>query len=158
MERLVTRPTPERAQRVLIIEDDPNDIKLLRLAFQDTPVADRLDIVRDGDEAIEYLTSTGRHDGRRDTRWPALIILDLNLPGRKGHEILRWLRWEAGVTQLPVIVLTSSVSPADVHRAYELGANSYLEKPTSHASMRELAEMVATYWLDLNVGGSLEDA
>lgn len=154
----MTSPTPERSPRILVIEDDANDAQLLRLAFRDTHVADRLDIVRDGDEAIEYLTATGRHNGRRDARWPALIILDLNLPGRKGHEILRWLRWEAGVTQLPVIVLTSSVRPADVHRAYELGANSYLEKPTSHASLRELAEMVATYWLDMNVGASFEDA
>lgn len=150
--------TPDtEPRRVLLIEDDPNDVLLMRRAFRHTQVEGRLDVVADGDEAIEYLTATGRHDQERRHRWPALIILDLNLPRRKGHDVLRWLRWEVGITQLPVVVLTSSLRPEDIQRAYELGANSYLRKPTRHEAMRRLAETVAGYWLDVNVGGPIGD-
>lgn len=151
--------TPDlEPRRILLVEDDPNDVLLMRRAFRDTRVEGLLDVVADGDEAIEYLAATGRHSEEKPHHWPALIILDLNLPRRKGHEVLRWLRREAGITQIPVVILTSSVRPEDVRQAYELGANSYLRKPTRHESTRALAETVARYWLEMNVGAPIGDA
>jgi len=135
-----------------VVEDDPNDVELLKRAFQGTAAEGRLEIVVDGDEAIEYLTATGRHGDGETHRWPALILIDLNLPRRKGHEVLRWIRWEAGVTQVPVVVLTSSDQPSDVQTAYGLGANSYLRKPARLSDLRALASTLSRYWLELNVG------
>lgn len=149
--------TPTSPARILLVEDDPDDAVLLERAFRRTEIADRLDVVHDGDEAIEYLTATGRYGARAHDGWPTLVIVDLTLPRRNGHEVVRWIRWEAGVTHLPVVVLTASERPGDIRRAYELGANSYLLKPSSSDELDDLARTLARYWLGMNVGGPADD-
>ena len=136
---------------ILLVEDDPNDVLLIRRAFERARVLNPLHVVGDGDEAVEYLSATGRHRDRAERGWPALVLLDLKLPRRSGHEVLRWIRWEAGLTDLPVVVLSSSTEQADVRRAYELGANSYLKKPASFDSLQELIRTLDLYWVMLNV-------
>ena len=85
-----------------------------------------------------------------------LVLLDLKLPRRNGHEVLRWIRTEAGMTELPVVVLTSSGETEDVRRAYALGANSYLKKPTAFEELQKLIETLDLYWLVLNVSGKVD--
>jgi len=103
-----------------------------------------------GEEALDYLAGGGGFADRGRHPFPALILLDLQLPRRSGHEVLEWLRGqEEGLRRLPVVVLTSSKEPRDVNRAYELGANSYLVKPVSFEALLELVKAVERYWLIL---------
>lgn len=145
--------TSHKDHPILLVEDDPNDVALMQRAFRRARVANRLDVVGDGDEAVEYLSGTGRHAERAGAAWPVLVLLDLKLPRRSGHEVLRWIRAEAGITELPVVVLTSSGESDDVRRAYALGANSYLKKPTAFEALQKLIEALDLYWLVLNVSG-----
>jgi CheY-like chemotaxis protein len=103
-----------------------------------------------GEEALEYLAGGGGFADRERHPFPALMLLDLQLPRRSGHEVLEWLRaQEAGLRRLPVVVLTSSREPSDVNRAYELGANSYLVKPVSFDALLDMLRVVERYWLAL---------
>ena len=140
---------------ILLVEDDPNDVALISRALKKARVLNPLHVVADGDEAVEYLTLTGRHaDDARD-HWPQLILLDLKLPRKSGHEVLRWIRWEAGITRVPVVVLTSSDNEADIKKAYDLGANSYLKKPARLEELQELMGTLDLYWLVLNQTGDI---
>ena len=103
-----------------------------------------------GEEAVEYLEGGGGFGDRGKHPFPALMILDLQLPRRSGHEVLEWLRaQEEGLRRLPVVILTSSREPRDINRAYELGANSYLVKPVSFDALLEMVQALEHYWLAL---------
>lgn len=137
--------------RILVIEDDETDGSVIAAVLEG--ICASCDLVTDGDEAVEYLTATGRYSGRAEEPWPDLILLDLGLPSRTGHNVLRWIRWEAGVTQTPVVVLTASHEPADIRQAYRFGANSYLLKPRGAEELARVAEAVVEYWLRWNISG-----
>jgi CheY-like chemotaxis protein len=109
-------------------------------------------VVCDGVEAIEYLRGTGQYADRARYPLPGLMLLDLKLPRRSGHEVLAWLRQEPAVRRLPVAILTSSRESSDIERAYDLGANSYLVKPTGPGALLRLVEALSLYWLVLNEG------
>jgi CheY-like chemotaxis protein len=103
-----------------------------------------------GEEAVDYLAGGGGFEDRGKHPFPALMLLDLQLPRRSGHEVLEWLRaQEEGLRRLPVVVLSSSKEPRDINRAYELGANSYLVKPVSFDALLELVQLLERYWLGL---------
>ena len=125
---------------VLHVEDDPNDVLLLQRAFRRAGLTHALQVVTDGDQAVAYLTGQGQYTDRSAHPLPSLILLDLKLPRRSGLEVLAWLRSDPEVKKLPVIVLTSSRLSEDVDRAYALGANSYMAKPSGNYD--GLAEMV----------------
>src|SRR5690348_7235194 len=116
-------------QFILLAEDDPNDVMLLQRAFQKAGLRDRLKIVRDGEQAIDYLAGRGEYADREQFPQPFMLLLDLKMPGTDGFEVLQWVRAESSLKRLLVVVLTSSNLQADVDRAYDLGANSYLVKP-----------------------------
>jgi len=135
---------------MLLIEDDPNDILLIQRAFAKAYLVNPLKIVRDGDQAVNYLSGIGEFADRGKYPLPSLILLDLKLPRKSGLEVLQWLRDQPNFKQTPVIVLTSSKETRDVSRAYELGANSYLVKPVGFEGLLEMVKSIGVYWVILN--------
>lgn len=135
---------------MLLVEDDPNDILLIQRAFAKACLVNPLKVVRDGEQAINYLAGTGDFADRSRYPLPSLILLDLKLPRKSGLEVLEWLRQQPMLKQTPVIVLTSSKESSDVSRAYELGANSYLIKPVGFEGLLELVKSIGMYWMILN--------
>jgi len=138
-------------RKVLVAEDDPSDVFLLRRAFSVAGVSAVLHFVRDGQEAIDYLCGEADFANREAHPLPDLLLLDLKMPRLNGFDVLLWLRQQPGLKRLPVTVLTSSDQPQDVNRAYDLGANSYLLKPHNSHELSELVQRVQKYWLELNL-------
>lgn len=128
--------------QVLLVEDNPDDVLLLRRAFAQATGGVSLAVAADGDAAVRFL--------QRDGEGLRLLVLDLKLPRRSGFEVLGWLRANAALALLPVVVLTSSGEDSDIRRAYELGANSYLVKPVDFSHFQEMARSLERYWLQLN--------
>ena len=144
------------ANRVLLVEDDPNDILLTRRAFRKAELPEPIAIVEDGEQAVAYLSATGQFADRRAHPLPDLVLLDLKLPRMSGLEVLTWLRKQPKLQRLPVIVLTSSRETADVNRAYELGANSYLLKPVTFDALARIVSDLDRYWGELNIRPEVE--
>ncbi|MEP6514781.1 response regulator [Microcoleus vaginatus] len=138
-----------QTQTILLVEDNPVDILLMQRAFRNETFANTsLQIVRDGDAAVFYLNGDGEYSDRDRYPLPAIILLDLKLPRRSGHEVLVWLRQQPELKRLPVVMLTSSRQTLDVKRAYDLGVNSYLVKPVGFASLLEMMQSFREYWLN----------
>jgi len=140
----MNRPT------ILHVDDDSNDVLLLQHACRKAGIESDLQGVADGEEAIAYLRGSDKFSNREQYPVPRLILLDLKMPRLSGFEVLDWMRREEKLRRLPVVVLTSSNHEADVKRAYDLGANSYLVKPVGFDGLIELAKAVNQYWLTLN--------
>jgi CheY-like chemotaxis protein len=144
---------------VLLIEDDPSDARLIQRAFSklEKPVA----VIRltHGDDAVAYLAGETPFENRTAYPFPSVVLLDIKLPRRSGFEVLQWLRrQETGLKRMPVVMLTSSRHSADINRAYDLGANSYLAKPETPAKLHELVSHVQSYWCEMNEGPDLHAA
>ena len=135
---------------ILLAEDDPNDVLLVQRAMQKLNFAAPLQVVRDGEEALAYLSGQDAYGDRESYPLPALMLLDLKMPRRSGFEVLQWLRGQNGLKRLPVVVLTSSNQASDINKAFDLGANSYLVKPGGFDSLLELMKGLDMYWLMLN--------
>jgi len=135
---------------ILLVEDNPDDEELTRLAFKKSNIANRLQIVRDGAEALEYIFATSAFAGRGAEDDPCLVLLDLKLPKVGGLEVLRQLRADPRTRLLPVVILTSSVEEQDVIRGYDLGCNSYIRKPVDFTQFTEAVKILGLYWLVLN--------
>jgi len=134
--------TDPEAVDILLVEDNPNDAELTQRALKKTSLAARVEIARDGAEALEYLFS------RRPK--PRVIFLDLKLPKIDGVEVLRRLRNEENTRSIPVVVLTSSQEERDITECYKLGVNSYVVKPVEFDKFYKAVSDLATYWLILN--------
>ncbi|HWX19670.1 MAG TPA: response regulator [Candidatus Binatia bacterium] len=130
--------------RILQIEDNPDDVLLTELAFKKAGASVTLEVATDGDKAIAALQSGGNSPP------PACVLLDIKLPTMSGLEVLTWIRQQPGLKRVPVIMLTSSLLPEDIGRAYDLGANSYLIKPPDLNSLIALAKVIDQYWLHIN--------
>jgi len=139
-----------REYAVLLAEDDANDVLLIQRAFQKTNIANPLRVVRDGEEALAYLSGQEPYADRDRHPLPMLLLLDLKLPRKSGFEVLQWLRQQSSLKRLPVVVLTSSNQNPDINKAFDLGANSYLVKPGGLDSLLELVKNLDMYWLILN--------
>src|SRR5215472_2599040 len=136
-------------QNILLAEDDANDVLLIQRAFRKAGLAYNLVVVNDGQQAIDYLSGQGDYGQREHFPFPFLVLLDLKMPGVNGFEVLRWVRSEAKLKRLLVVVLTSSSSQADVDRAYELGANSYMVKPVQFEELVSLIQRFQIYWSEI---------
>jgi CheY-like chemotaxis protein len=134
----------------LLVEDDPDDILLFQRAFSQASLVNPVRIVRNGEEAVNYLAGTGPYVDRVRYPLPSLVLLDLKLPKKSGLEVLEWMRSQPATQSIPVIVLTSSQESADVQRAYALGANSYLIKPVGFDGLLEIVKAIGMYWVILN--------
>ncbi|MBI3328771.1 MAG: response regulator [Nitrospinae bacterium] len=136
---------------ILVVEDNPDDEELIRLALQENKILNQLVVAHDGVEALDYLFATGTHAGRDLSVMPNLILLDLKLPKVDGLEVLRRLRADERTRLLPVVVLTSSNEEQDLLNSYNLGANSYVRKPVDFAQFSEAVRQLGLYWLAMNL-------
>jgi CheY-like chemotaxis protein len=134
-----------RPLELLIIEDNPGDVRLLEEAFQELNANVKISVAKDGAEGIELLAST--REGKNSWR-PDLILLDLNLPKISGHDVLAQIKDDPRTRWIPVIVLTSSRAESDVRRAYEAHANAYLRKPSTLDGLMAAAEDVKNFWME----------
>lgn len=137
---------------ILLVEDNPLDIELTLDAFRTAQLEVRIHVVRNGQEALDYLFGRGPYADRETSPLPDIILLDLKLPGIDGHEVLAKMKSAPMLKRLPVIILTSSQESTDLSQSYDNGANSYLTKPLSVASFVEIVRQIDRYWLRLNVG------
>src|ERR1041385_528336 len=135
---------------VLLVEDDPNDVLLMQRAFRKAAPTVPLHLARDGQEAIEYLSRQGSFTDPLQNPLPALMLLDLKMPRKDGFETLEWIRQQPRLKRTVVVVLSSSSEQADINRAYDLGANSYLVKPGDFQRLVDLVNLLAAYWLVAN--------
>lgn len=133
-----------RPGRVLLVEDNPADMRLLLEAFREAPEAHEIHAVTDGDQALDFVF---RRPGYSDKPRPDLILLDINLPKRGGHEVLDVVKGNSDLMKIPVIMLTSSDSGTDVMKAYGRGANAYVRKPTNLEEYFQVASQVTRFWL-----------
>jgi CheY-like chemotaxis protein len=135
---------------ILLIEDNPDDEELIRIALQENNIVSQLIVVHTGAEALDCLFGTGSYTGSGLHRMPHLILLDLKLPKGHGLEVLRRLRADSRTTRLPVVILTSSDEEKDVLTSYSLGANSYIRKPVDYVQFTEAVRQLGLYWLVMN--------
>lgn len=132
---------------VLVAEDDPNDVFLLRRAFQKAGVFNAVVVAHNGQEAIDYLSGGGAFQNRGDHPFPALMLLDLKMPLVDGFDVLAWLRKHPPTNQLPVVVLSSSNQEKDIERAQQMGASDYCVKPQQFEELVEIVKGVRDRWL-----------
>lgn len=129
-------------RKILLVEDNPDDVELTVRAFHKNNLLNKIDVVRDGVEAIKYLEET--------TDLPAVVLLDLNLPKVNGLEVLRFIRGNEATKLLPVVILTSSREERDLVESYKLGANSFVRKPVDFDHFMSAVKELGLYWLLLN--------
>jgi CheY-like chemotaxis protein len=139
----------KQAHAILLVEDNPADVKITQRALRESGLPVELIVVRDGQEAVEYLLRQGTHASATDWRSPDLILLDLNLPGMTGHQVLERVRSEPALRAVPVVVLTTSRRHEDVQKMYASGANTYIEKPQDFSRFVQALQTIHRYWLDL---------
>lgn len=142
-----------RLAEVLLVEDDPDDIEFARIAFRDSNLLNTLHVARDGEEALDFLRREGRF---KDVARPDLIILDLGLPRLDGKSVLEQIKREPSLRSIPVVVLTSSRDHEDVLRSYDLGVNSYIQKPVRLDGIINVIKDIEHYWLGVVVLPSRE--
>src|SRR6266478_3795701 len=132
---------------VLLVEDDLNDIFLVKRAFKMARLSDPLQVVTDGQEAINYLKGQGKYADRQSYPLPKLIVMDIKMPRLTGFEVLEWVKGDGGLLRrIPIVIVSSSDNPADINRAYELGANAYMVKPVNFKAVEHLFESITHYW------------
>ena len=134
----------------LLVEDDPDHVLLIQRAFAKAGLVNPLRIVRDGEEALDYLAGRGAFADRSRHPLPSLVLLDIKLPKRSGLEVLEWLRGQETFRTTPVVMLTSSGESNDISRAYALGVNSYLIKPVLFDDLLAMVKSAGMYWMILN--------
>ncbi len=135
---------------ILLVEDNEDDVFLMKRALKAARVMNPLYVVEDGQEAVDYLGGAGKFANRESYPLPAVVFLDLKLPLISGHDVLAWIRRQYALESVVVIVLTSSNEASDLSRCYALGANSYLVKPPTPEQLEELAKAFKWYWLEYN--------
>jgi CheY-like chemotaxis protein len=132
---------------VLLVEDDLNDIFLVKRAFKMAHLSNPLQVVTDGQEAIHYLKGEGKYSDRTVSPFPKLIVMDIKMPRLTGFEVLEWVKGHGGMLRrIPVVIVSSSDNPADINRAYELGANAYMVKPVNFKEVEHLFGSITQYW------------
>jgi CheY-like chemotaxis protein len=139
-----------RVASVLLVEDDENDVLLIKRAFQKSHVVNLIQVVSDGEVAVAYLSGEGIYRDRARYPFPVAMLLDLKLPRKSGLEVLGWAKQQPELKRLPIIVLTSSREARDIKDAYDLGVNSYLVKPFTPAELTEMLKSFNLYWMVLN--------
>lgn len=139
----------EAPVEILLVEDDPNDLELTLHTLRENKIANRIQVARDGAEALEFIFRTGRYAARRHEH-PRVVLLDLKLPFVDGLEVLRRVKQHPRTRTIPIVVLTSSQEERDVVESYRLGVNSYLVKPVNFDKFAETVRSLGLYWLLLN--------
>lgn len=138
---------------LLLVEDDPQDEALTLRALKKAGVGNTIEVVRDGQQALDYLFAEGEFADRADKALPAVVLLDIGLPRLSGLEVLARLRENVRTRLLPVVMLTSSDEPRDRLRSYQSGANSYVRKPVDFAEFAATVARLGVYWMATNQPG-----
>jgi CheY-like chemotaxis protein len=138
------------SKKILLVEDNPSDIKLTKRALEQNIITNELIVAEDGAEALDYLFATGQYAGRDIRDLPAVVLLDLKLPKIDGLEVLRKIRAHEITRLMPVVILTSSDQEGDMAASYNLGANSYIRKPVDFKQFTEAVRTLGMNWLLLN--------
>jgi len=136
-------------KRILLVEDDPRDLELTLTALEEYQLVNGVDVARDGEEALDYLYRRGNFK-TRDSSNPSVVILDLKLPKVSGLDVLRQMKADENLKQVPVVVLTSSREEQDLIASYELGVNAYVVKPVDFHKFVEAVKTLGVFWLVLN--------
>ncbi|MCP4254487.1 MAG: response regulator [Candidatus Scalindua sp.] len=135
---------------ILLVEDNPDDVALTLRAFEKNNMGGKLQVVTDGQEALDYFFGENGVADRGSSELPKVILLDLKLPKVSGLEVLKKLRSDQRTRNVPIVVLTSSSQEADVLNSYNLGASSYIQKPVDYKEFIEVVSNLGLYWLDFN--------
>jgi two-component system response regulator len=135
---------------ILLVEDNPDDAKLTMMAFKKSHIANRIELARDGAEALDFLFRQGKFADRNPKEQIAVVLLDLKLPKIGGLEVLKAMRADPTTELIPVVVLTSSREEEDIVSSYKIGANSYLRKPVEFQKFLAAVGQLGLYWLLLN--------
>jgi len=135
------------APTILIAEDDDNDVFFVERAFKQLQVQNPRRRVKDGEDAIAYLSGDGEFSDRQQHPLPCFLLLDLKMPRKNGFDVLGWVRQQPGLKRLPIAVLTSSREVPDINHAYDLGANTYLVKPVKFEELVETIKALNLFWL-----------
>jgi len=135
---------------ILLVEDNPNDVELALRALKKNNLANRVYIVKDGAEALDFIFARGNHKDRKVENGPKVILLDLKLPKVDGIEVLRAIRADKRTRFIPVVILTSSSEERDIVETYKLGVNSYIVKPVNFEKFIDVVRELGYYWLLLN--------
>lgn len=136
-------------RHILLVEDDPKDAELTLAALAECDLSDRVDVVNDGEEALDYLLRRNRHESRAG-KSPAVVMLDLKMPKLTGLETLERMRSDRRLRTIPVVILTSSREERDIVESYELGANAYVVKPVEFDSFVEAIMELGLFWAVIN--------
>lgn len=139
-----------RVIEILLVEDNPNDVKLALHAFKTNKLANSVHVVRDGAEALEFIFCTDRYADRRIENQPNVILLDLKLPLVDGIEVLRRVKNHPSTRSIPIVVMTASREECDIVESYQLGVNSYIVKPVDFDRFTDVMQKLGFYWLLLN--------
>jgi CheY-like chemotaxis protein len=142
--------TPNRGMEILLVEDNVDDLELTLHALRSDQVANKIEVARDGEEALDYFFRRGRFAARSLESEPSLVLLDLKLPKVDGLEVLREIKNNPHTRTVPVVVLTSSKEEKDMVMSYQLGVNSYIQKPVDFKQFRETVKQLGLYWLVIN--------
>jgi two-component system response regulator len=135
---------------ILLVEDNSDDEVLMLRALKKNHIQNRVVVARDGVEALDYLFSTGKYEGREPEPLPQLILLDLKLPKINGFEVLKRLRADSRTRYIPVVVLTSSNEEKDIINSYDIGANGFVQKPVNFSEFVKVANQLGVFWLAIN--------
>ena len=142
---MTTKPT-----EILLVEDNPDDVELTLHALRAEKLANRIEVARDGEEALDFLFCRGRYADRSLDSPPWIVLLDLKLPKVDGLEVLRQIKSDARTKTIPVVILTSSREDRDLVDSYQLGVNSYIQKPVDFEQFRSIIRQLGLYWLVVN--------
>jgi CheY-like chemotaxis protein len=136
----------DKSYTVLLVEDDINDIFLVKRAFKIARIRNFLQIVTDGQDAVSYLAGDGQYSDRATYPIPKLVVMDIKMPRKTGFEVLEWIKRDPLLRRIPVIIVSSSTNPEDINQAYGLGANAYMVKPVDFRAVEHLFESITHYW------------
>jgi two-component system response regulator len=135
---------------VLLVEDDPEDVELTLRVLQSNNLKGRIEVARDGEEALDFLFCRGSYSSRSPSRPPKLVLLDLKLPKLDGLQVLQEIKGKPELRAIPVVILTSSAEQRDLVESYKLGVNSYIQKPVDIAQFRQTVKTLGQYWVVVN--------
>lgn len=138
--------------RILLAEDNPDDVLIMKKAFRESGIINQLFVVRDGEEALEFLRHEGRYQDPTTSPTPGLILLDINMPKLNGLEVLERVKQDPALRRIPAVMLTSSRRGEDVIKSYENGCNSFLQKPVEFERFVEMVKQLGLYWGLFNIG------
>lgn len=135
---------------ILLVEDNPTDVELIVRALRQNNLSANFYLIRSGSEALDFIHARGAYSNRRPDNLPKVIFLDLKLPGASGTEVLKNLKGDPKTRIIPVVIFTSSAEEADLLKTYEIGVNSYIEKPVDADRFYEILSTALLYWLSIN--------